>query len=105
MIWTIVAVMAVLATKFVTALRLKDLRAKLEGIQPHIDDLRVKLSTATDEHESLKLKEEGTTTRLTHLRGVVGYLENQVKSAPADSSLPDERAQVLKAAEAAAVER
>ena len=104
MIWTIVAVMAVLATKFVTALRLKDLKAKLEGIQPYIDELRSKVATADDEYESLKLKEEATTTRLTHLRGVVLYLENQVKSAPADFSVPDERGQILQAAEAA-VER
>ena len=38
MIWTIVAVAAVVATKLVTALRLKDLKAKLESIQPDIDD-------------------------------------------------------------------
>lgn len=102
MIWTIVAVMAVLATKFVTALRLKDLKAKLEAVQPYIDDLKVKLGQAEDDYQNLKLKEEATQTRLTHLRGVVVYLENQVKSAPTDSSLPDERAQVLQAAEAAA---
>lgn len=104
MIWTIVAVMAVLATKFITALRLKDLRAKLENIQPYIDDLRVKVAGAEDEFQSLKLKEEATTTRLTHLRGVVNYLENQVRSAPTDSALPDERGKILQAAESA-VER
>ncbi len=91
---------AVLATKFVTALRLKDLKAKLEAIQPHIDELRGKLHMAEDEFEGLKLKEEATTTRLTHLKGVVQYLENQVKAAPKTGEVPDERTQVLQAAEA-----
>lgn len=102
MIWTILAAMAVLATKFVTALRLKDLKAKLEAIQPHIDEMKGKVAEAEDEYEGLKLKEEHTTTRLTHLKGVVQYLENQVKQAPADSNAPDERGQILQAAEAGA---
>ncbi|MBT4097194.1 MAG: hypothetical protein HOM68_13060 [Gemmatimonadetes bacterium] len=92
--------MAVLATKFVTSLRLKDLKVKLEAIQPHIDELRGKLHGSEDEFEGLKLKEEATTTRLTHLKGVVQYLENQVKSAPKDGGMEDERSQVLQAAEA-----
>lgn len=91
---------AVLATKFVTALRLKDLKAKLEAIQPHIDELRGKLHQNEDEFENLKLKEEATTTRLTHLKGVVQYLENQVKAPPQEGEIPDERSQVLQAAEA-----
>ncbi len=98
MIWTILAVLAVLATKFVTALRLKDLKAKLEAIQPHIDELRGQLHSAEDEFESFRLKEEATTTRLTHLKGVVQYLENQVK-APQAGEGPDERSQVPQAAE------
>lgn len=99
MIWTIVAVMAVLATKFVTALRLKDLKAKLEAIRPDIDDLRTKVAEIEDEYESLRMKEEATQTRVTHLKGVVQYLENQVRSAPTDSTAPDERGQVLQSAE------
>ena len=100
MIWTILAVLAVLATKFVTALRLKDLKAKLEAIQPHIDELRGEVHSAEDEFESIRLKEEATTTRLTHLKGVVQYLENQVKAPQAGGEVPDERSQVLQAAEA-----
>ena len=99
MIWTIVAVLAVLATKFVTALRLKDLKAKLEAINPHINELRGQLHEVEDEHENLKLKEDATTTRLTHLKGVVSHLESTVK-APANASAgPDERQQMLEAAE------
>ena len=95
MIWTIVAVMAVLATKFITALRLKDLKAKLESIQPDIQELRVKVA----ESEDLRLKESAAQSRVTHLKGVVQYLENQVKSAPAAANAPDERGAILQAAE------
>jgi cob(I)alamin adenosyltransferase len=95
MIWTIVAVMAVLATKFITALRLKDLKAKLESIQPDIQELRVKVA----ESEDLRLKESAAQSRVTRLKGVVQYLENQVKSAPAAANAPDERGAILQVAE------
>tara|TARA_B100000686_G_C16621991_1_gene879750 strand:+ start:363 stop:629 length:267 start_codon:yes stop_codon:yes gene_type:complete len=81
MIWTILAVLAVLATKFITAMRLKDLKAKLVAIEPEINELREKLLGSEDEFEGLKLNEEATTTRLDSLKGVVEYLENQVKVA------------------------
>ena len=105
MLWTILAVVAVMSTKFVTALRLKDLKAKFEEIQPKIDELRLQLMEAEDEHENLRIKEEASQSRLTHLKGVVQYLENTVKSptdqAPAGGAIPDERQQVLQAAEKA----
>ena len=99
MIWTIVAVMAVLATKFITALRLKDLKAKLESIQPDIQELRVKVAESEDEFEDLRLKESAAQSRVTRLKGVVQYLENQVKSAPAAANAPDERGAILQVAE------
>jgi predicted nucleic acid-binding Zn-ribbon protein len=104
MFWTILAVLAVLSTKFVTSLRLKDLKAKFEEIQPKIDELRVQLAEVDDEHENLKVRETASQSRLTHLKGVVQYLENTVKSpiegAPG-AGVPDERQQVLQAAEEA----
>ena len=74
MIWTIFAVIAVVGTKLITALRLKDLKAKVEVIQPKIEELRAKLAEAEDDLQNLKLKEEATQTKLTHLKGVVQYL-------------------------------
>ena len=56
MIWTIVAVLLVLGVKFVTSLRLKDLKAKFEKIQPKIDELRTELAVAEDEFESWLLR-------------------------------------------------
>ena len=98
MIWTLAAIMAVLATKFVTSLRLKDLKARFVAIQPDIDELRGKLQVSEDEFEDLKQKEEMTTTRLNHLKGVVQHLENQGKS-PKHGAVADERSQVLQATE------
>ena len=84
MIWTILAVLAVLATKFVTSMRLKDLKARLLAIEPQINELREKRLGSEDEFEGLKLNEEATTTRLDALKGVVSYLENTVKAAPTE---------------------
>jgi len=96
MIWTILAALAVLATKFVTALRLKDLKAKLEAVQPDIEELRQKVAEAEDEVADLRMREEATETKLTHLKGVVQYLETSAK-APAEQPYVDEREQVLQA--------
>lgn len=96
MIWTIFAALAVLTTKFITALRLKDLKARLEGIQPHIDELRKKVAEAEDELADLRMRETTTQTKLTHMKGVVQYLEASAK-APAEQPYTDERQQVLEA--------
>ncbi len=90
---------AVLATKFLTALRLKDLKAKLEEIQPQIDELRYKLMEAEDEFASLRIKQEAVEVRMTHLKGVVNYLETAIKSPGSTVMVLDEREQVLLAAE------
>ena len=99
MIWTILAVAAVVATKLVTALRLKDLRKKLESIKPDIDDLRYKVAESEDEFESLRLKEGASESRVTHLKGVVQHLENLVKSAPDSAGVMDERVAITEEAE------
>ena len=65
----ILAFVAVLATRFLTALRLKDMKAKLDGIKPHIDEFRGKIHVLEEEHASLQLKQEATQTRLTHSQG------------------------------------
>ena len=97
MIWTIVAALLVLGGKFVTSLRLKDLKVKFEAIQPKIDELRTEFAVAEDEFESLKIKEEATQTRLTHLKGIVSYLEKEIK-APDNTAVLDERQTVLEEA-------
>ena len=100
MIWTLLAIAAVIATKLVTSLRLKDMKAKLETIQPDIDELRTKVAESEDEFEGLRMKEDATQTRVTHLKGVVVHLETQVKAPANAANAPDERGAILEAAEA-----
>ena len=94
MIWTIIAFLAVLATKFVTQIRLKGLKARLDEIQPHIDAVRLKLREAEEEYEILKLKAEDAEARLTHLRDTVNNLENSLKQAANVDTPADERARL-----------
>ena len=52
-----------------------------------------------DEFESLRLKEEASESLVTHLKGVVQHLENQMKSAPASAGVMDEREAITQEAE------
>jgi len=97
MIWTILAILAVMGTKAVTAFRLKDLRSTLEGIQPRITELRREVKEAEDELNDLKSREATSRTKVGNLKGVVQYLENTVKGPPSDAGV-DEREMVLQAA-------
>ena len=97
MIWTILAVLLVLGVKFLTSFWLKDLKAKFEAIQPKIDELRTELTVAEGEFGSLTIKDEATQTKLIHLKGIVSYLENEIK-APDNTAEPDEGQAILEAA-------
>ena len=54
MVWTILTFLCVLATKFLTSVRLRGLKTKLEAIQPEIDDLRLKVAVSEEQMEELK---------------------------------------------------
>lgn len=99
MIWTIVAILAVMATRAVTAFRLKDLKATLEGIAPKIMDLRREVKEAEEELNEFKARETTSKTKVANLRAAVQYLENTVKGPPGDVGMVDEREMVLAAAE------
>ena len=92
MIWTIIAFLCVLGTKFLTAMRLKGLKAKLEAIQPHIEEVRVSLREAEEAHDTLQLKVEDNEARLNHLRGAVRHLEESLKMPASSDSGAAERA-------------
>ena len=68
------------------------MKAKLDAIQPHIDEVRVNLREAEEEYETLKLKAEDGEARLTHLRDAVNTLENSLKQPTALNALADDRA-------------
>lgn len=84
MIWTMLALLCVVATKFLTSVRLRGLRAKFDSIQPEIDDLRLKVAQCEEEVEALRLKVEDREQLLTNLGDVVRVLEDSLKRPVAD---------------------
>ncbi len=96
MIWTILAFLCVLATKFLTAVRLRGLKAKLEAIQPEIDNLRLKVAQSEEEMEALKLKVEEREKLLSNLADVVRILEDSLKQ-PVTDIESVERVQLMQA--------
>ena len=96
MVWTILGLLCVMATKFLTAVRLRGLKAKLEAIQPEIDEVRYKVAEAEDTYDTLKLKVEEKEKLLTNLKDVVRNLEDSLKQ-PAEDRESYERVQLMEA--------
>ena len=96
MLWTILAFLCVLATKFLTSVRLRGLKAKLEAIQPEIDDLRLKVADSEEQMEALKLKVEERESLLTNLSDVIRVYEEALRQ-PATDRLTEERVQMMQA--------
>ena len=96
MIWTILAFLCVLATKFLTSVRLRGLKAKYEDIQPAIDDLRLKVADSEEQMEVLKLKVEDKEQLLTNLGDVVRIYEEALRQ-PETDFVAEGRVQVMEA--------
>ena len=97
MVWTILALLCVLATKLLTSVRLRGLKAKLEAIQPEIDGLRLRVSQSEEEMEALKLKVEEREKLLSNLADVVRILEDSLKQPVTDVDAA-ERVKLMQAA-------
>ncbi len=89
MIWTMLALLCVVATKFLTSVRLRGLRAKFDSIQPEIDDLRLKVAQTEEEVEALRLKVEDKEQLRTNLGDVVRVLEDSLKRPVTDIDTQD----------------
>ena len=96
MVWTMLAFLCVLATKFLTSVRLRGLKAKLEAIQPEIDDLRLKVADSEEQMEVLKLKIEERESLLTNLSDVIRIYEEALRQ-PETDHLAEERVQLMQA--------
>ena len=96
MVWTILAFLCVLATKFLTSVRLRGLKAKLEAIQPEIYDLRLKVADSEEQMEALKLKVEDRESLLTNLSDVICVYDEELRK-PATDHLAEERVQLMQA--------
>ncbi len=90
------AFLCVLATKFLTSVRLRGLKAKLEAIQPEIDDLRLKVADSEEQMEVLKLKIEERESLLTNLSDVIRIYEEALRQ-PETDHLAEERVQLMQA--------
>ena len=96
MVWTILSFLCVLATKFLTSVRLRGLKTKLEAMQPEIDDLRLKVAVSEEQMEELKVKVEERESLLTNLRDVISMYEEALRQPSADH-LAQERVQLMQA--------
>ncbi len=96
MVYTMLAFLCVLATKFLTSVRLRGLKAKLEAIQPEIDDLRLKVADSEEQMEELKLKVEERESLLTNLRDVISMYEEALRQPSTDHSA-QEQVQLMQA--------
>jgi hypothetical protein len=96
MLWTILAFLCVLATKFLTSVRLRGLKAKFEAIQPEIDGVRLKVAESEEQMEALRLKVEEKEKLLSNLADVVRILEDSLKQ-PVTDIETQERVQMMQA--------
>ncbi len=96
MVWTIFTFLCVLATKFLTSVRLRGLKTKLEAMQPEIDDLRLKVAVSEEQMEELKLKVEERESLLTNLRDVISMYEEALRQPSTDHSA-QEQVQLMQA--------
>ena len=96
MVWTILTFLCVLATKFLTSVRLRGLKTKLEAIQPEIDDLRLKVADSEEQMEGFKLKVEERESLLTNLRDVISMYEEALRQPSTDHSA-QEQVQLMQA--------
>jgi predicted nucleic acid-binding Zn-ribbon protein len=86
-----------MATKFLTSVRLRGLKAKLEAIQPEIDEVRYKVAEAEDSFDTLKLKVEEKEKLLNNLKDVVRNLEDSLKQPATEDRESYERVQLMEA--------
>ena len=94
MVWTILAFLCVLATKFMTSVRLRGLKAKLDDIKPAIEELRLKVADSAEQMQSLKHNVEEKERLLTNLAGVVRIYE-EVLQQPETDVAAEERVQMI----------
>jgi len=85
MIWTFILLLCVVATKFVTAVRLRGLKARLESVRPEIEDLRAQVAQAEDQTQELSLQVTKRTELLTALQDAVRSLEDSIKQGPSET--------------------
>ena len=86
---TILALLCVVATKFLTSVRLRGLRAKFDSIQPEIDALHAQVTESEEKLEELGLKVEEKEALLSNLADAVRILDESLKRSVRDINAQD----------------
>ena len=79
LIITIQALLCVVATKFITSVRLRGLRAKFDSIQPEIDALHAQVTESEEKLEELSFEVEEKQALLSNLADAVWILDKSLK--------------------------
>ena len=91
---TILALLCVVATKFLTAVRLRGLRANFDSIQPRIEVLHTRVTEFEEQLEELHLKVKEKEVLLNNSADAVRILDRNLK-APKKDLEAQERFQVV----------
>ena len=95
LIITILALLCVVATKFITSVRLRGLRAKFDSsIQPEIDALHAEVTESEEKSEELSLEVEKKEALLSNLADAVRILDESLKR-PAGNLNAQDRVQLV----------
>ncbi len=73
------ALLCVVATKFITSVRLRGLRAKFDSIQPEIDALQAQVTESEEKSEELSLEVEEKEALLSNLADAVRIPDESLK--------------------------
>ena len=91
---TILALLCVVATKFITSVRLRGLRAKFDSIQPEINALQAQVTESEEKSEELSLIVEEKEALLSNLADAVRILDESLKR-PAGNLNAQDRVQLV----------
>lgn len=91
---TILALLCVVATKFITSVRLRGLRTKFDSIQPEIDALQAQVTESEEKSEELSLEVEEKEALLSNLADAVRILDESLKR-PAGNLNVQDRVQLV----------
>ena len=94
LIFTILALLCVVATKFITSVRLRGLRTKFDSIQPEIDALQAQVTESEEKSEELSLEVEEKEALLSNLADAVRILDESLKR-PAGNLNAQDRVQLV----------
>jgi len=74
-VWAILSFLIVVATKYITSIRLRSLREKIQKDQQDANELRRVLSQASEKEGELKAENEELQAKVTALRNIILTLE------------------------------